>query len=428
MKTKILFLFLTFLFVIVIFSCKKDIPEPIIHGDSLKCEITEVQPMTGIVFFSSNSTCSIWNDVISLEFSYLNFNDIVTGEGVYDWTAAENLLNDIASRNHQAVLRFRYTYPGKETTVPDYIKNLPDYNETVGTSEGKETHFPDWTNQELKDFTLEFHTKFAEKYDKDPRLAFIEVGFGLWAEYHIYDGPFELGITFPSKGFQTEFFYHLGATYQTLYWLAGIESHDDVYSPIGSNPSIKDDNDFGLFDDSFMHKTHYAWNESLWNKFGRDRYKKAPCGGEFSYYSTFDQQHVLDLPDGPYGKSWEEFAELFHMTFILGNDQPRYQTRERIKQASMAAGYQFEIKKLELSDQNTIVEVENTGVAPIYCDAYITINNQRADMSLKLLMPGETETYTIDIVTKKPVLTIECDRLLPEQTIQYKANIEITTK
>ena len=45
----------------------------------------------------------------------------------------------------------------------------------------------------------------AEKYKNDPRLAFIQTGFGLWSEYHIYDGPFELGKTFPSKDFQDSF-------------------------------------------------------------------------------------------------------------------------------------------------------------------------------------------------------------------------------
>src|SRR5690606_9222911 len=117
---------------------------------------------------------------------------------------------------------FRYTYVGKTTSVPKYIKNLPDYKETKGISENKETWFPDWSNQELKDFTLEFYEKFAERYDNDNRLAFLQVGFGLWGEYHIYDGPFELGKTFPSMEFQTTFLKKMESEFKSLKWSISI--------------------------------------------------------------------------------------------------------------------------------------------------------------------------------------------------------------
>lgn len=423
-KTKILYFSLISL---ILFSCKPNVvePEPDMEykNISLKSDITDVQPLTGIVFFSNNTSSSTYKETIALEFSYLNFNDIVTAENVYDWTAAENILDDIASRNHQAILRFRYSFPGRETTVPDYIKERTDYNEVIGTSEGQTTHFPDWTCSELKTFSKEFHTKLAEKYEDDPRLAYIEIGFGLWAEYHIYDGPFELGVTFPSKDYQEEFFYHLGSTYNKLQWMAGINSIDDTYSPIGQKPAIKNDNNFGLFDDSFMHATHYAWNESLWVKYGMQRYKKSPNGGEFSYYTTHDQQHVLDLPDGAHGKSWEQEAAKFHMTFILGNDQPNYQYPDRIKQASMGAGYHFKITKFQKYPKKIVVEVKNTGVAPIYYDAYVSLDGERATESLKLMLPDESKTFTINSTNENPVLKIESDHILDSQTIQFEADL-----
>ena len=34
---------------------------------------------------------------------------------------------------------------------------------------------------ELKRFVKEFHTRFSARYDHDPRLAFVQTGFGLWA-------------------------------------------------------------------------------------------------------------------------------------------------------------------------------------------------------------------------------------------------------
>jgi hypothetical protein len=65
-----------------------------------------------------------------LEFSYCLYSDIVKTKDVYDWTKLETLLNGIADREHQAIIRFRYEYPGSRdvdgtvgtTAVPAYIK------------------------------------------------------------------------------------------------------------------------------------------------------------------------------------------------------------------------------------------------------------------------------------------------------------------
>lgn len=380
----------------------------------------KVQPMTGIVFWQDQYT-NLIKESISLEYNYMLFNDIVDETGMYNWDAVENRLSDIASRKHQSILRFRYVYPGYETSVPDYIKQLEDYHETEGLSEGKTTWFPDWTHAELMRFTLEFYTKFTEQYDNDPRLAFVQVGFGLWAEYHIYDGPFELGVTFPSKEFQEEFFRHLDTTFVLTPFSCSIDAADDAYSPFEEKPELLELH-FGNFDDSFMHNGFGDpgnYNTESWNFFGRDRYKTSPAGGEFSYYSDYDQQHVLDWPGGPYGTPYENFAEDFHISYMIGNDQANYQTPERIKDATMASGYKFKIVSFKSKPDSSVVVVTNSGVAPFYYDAFITINGVRSTQTLKLLNPGEILECSVAAGGENPILTIESDRLVPGQTIGY---------
>jgi hypothetical protein len=379
-----------------------------------------VQPMTGIVFWDGQYE-TVGKEAISMEFSYMLFNDIVKEKGVYDWTKVEKKLDDIASRNHQAIFRFRYVYVGRLTSVPDYIKDLPDYHETEGISEGQTTWFPDWTNQELKDFTLEFYTKFAEKYDNDPRIAFIEVGFGLWAEYHIYDGPFELGVTFPSKEFQEDFFYHMDTTFVVTPFMISIDAASDKYSPFEEKPELKELH-FGLFDDSFMHEEFGKpgeYNTESWNFFDRNRYKVSPAGGEFSYYTDYDQEHVLDLPDGSHGKPFEYFAKEFHITFIIGNDQPNYQPASRIKQASMASGYMFKVSSFLSKQDSSLVTVKNVGIAPIYYDAFITVDGIRSTVSLKYLLPGDSIICPVSAGGVQPELTITSDRLVEGQEIEF---------
>lgn len=382
--------------------------------------VTEVQPMTGIVFWTTNS--QVATDAISLEYSYMSYADIIVSEDNYDWSVMEELLNEVSSRNHQAILRFRFSYPGRQTTVPQYIKDLSDYNEVVGKSEGQDTWFPDWTHPELEDMTLKFYKAYANKYDNDPRLAFVQVGFGLWGEYHIYDGPFRLGETFPSKDFQKDFFTQLDQVFKNTYWSISIDAADNTYSPFVANPSYKDIS-FGLFDDSFMHENHGGYNTSSWNFFNRERYKISPAGGEFSYYTNFDQENVLNEDIGAHGVPYEVFAQNFHISYINGNDQPAYQSMERIKEASMASGYKFKLLSVKSKADSTIIKMVNLGVAPIYVDAFLAVNGIRCSESLKLLPPNEIKTFYMTAGSNNPNITIESDDILDSEEIQYFGTI-----
>lgn len=389
----------------------------------LKSSITSVQPMTGIVLWTDNHKNK--TDVISLEYSYMLYNSIVKEKGVYDWSSVDALLEKVASRKHQAILRFRFVYPGYKTSVPDYIKSLNEYNETEGESEGETTWFPDWTHEELQRFTLEFYSEFAKRYDNDPRIAFIQTGFGLWAEYHIYDGPFILGKTFPSKQFQAAFFKHLDTVFVTTPWSISIDAADEKYSPFKQQSDLKSIS-FGLFDDSFMCEDHGEYNSRCWNFFDPNRFLHSPAGGEFSYYTDYDQKHVLD-PQGIHGVSWENACKAFHISYMIGNDQVDYQTMDRIKEAGMVAGYKFRITRFLLSDDSALVEVQNTGVAPIYYDAYVAVGGIRARESLKLLGPDSSISCNFAINQNNLDLTIECDHLVPGQRIEYEANLEGTS-
>lgn len=392
-----------------------------IHIDNVP---QHVQPMTGIVFWQGQYQNKI-REATSMEFSYMLFNKVVDDQGNYDWAYVEAKLNDIASRHHQAIFRFRYVYVGEETAVPDYIKNLPDYHETEGISEGQTTWFPDWTNQDLKDFTLDFYTQFAERYDNDPRLAFVETGFGLWGEYHIYDGPFILGETFPSINFQDSFFKHLDTTLVQTPFMISIDAasidYDPPYTPFYTDPDVLDI-PFGLFDDSFMHEGFDEpgeYNTESWNFFDRNRYQVAPAGGEFSYYTSYDQQHVLDYPDGPYGKPFEYFANDFHITFIIGNDQAIYQTPERIKKASMASGYLFKITSFLSKQDSSVITIKNVGVAPFYYDAFVAVDGVRSPVTLKHLEPGDSIVCPVAAGSSDAQLAIESDRLVEGEEIEY---------
>lgn len=392
---------------------------------SLQSRITKVQPMTGIVLWADSHNSTVLkteDDYVQLEYAYVRPSDVVIGAGLYDWTPLENLLEQVRGRGKQAILRWYYVYPDRQTAVPDYIKLYSDYHETTEQSEGKKTDFPDWSHPELQQAHLDFYTAFAARYDSDPRIAFLQVGFGLWGEYHIYDPQVRLGENFPSKAYQKQFLQHLADVFDELHWSISIDAGDSSHSPIATDAGLRALR-FGNFDDSFMHSSHGAYNASMWRVFNHTtRYQHSPHGGELSYYSDYDQRNVLNT-EGMYGRTYEQLSEEFNITYMIGNDQPRYQNVQRIKEAGMANGYKFHITAFKASSTRSRVTVINRGIAPIYYDAYVTVNGVRAGQSLKGLLPEQSLELEIAAGGKNPVLTIESDRLVAGQEIQFAADL-----
>lgn len=416
-------------------------PEPAVDTSmaevKLQSAIDSVQPMTGLVLWPDHDKIKTYKDVITLEYSYCLPCRVVTGKVgndiQYDWTYLEDILNDIASRNHQAILRFRYEYPGSSecgakgsTAVPQYIKDRDDYKETYHKCEDGATYYADWSNEELKWFTKQFYTDLGAKYGNDPRIAFLEVGFGHWAEYHIYGTTLKLGTNFPSKEYQNEFLLHLGKV-MPIPWLISIDAADDEYSSIVKTPEVMA-LDFGNFDDSFMCKGHDSeeYNAECWSLIGQGtRWQRGVSGGEISYYSDKDQKNFLN-PKGMYSITWEQAAAQYHISFMIANDAPgsTYGTKDRFREAGMYSGYCFAVLSCRTGNGKTLLTVTNEGIAPIYRDAYFAIGDIRCMQSLKGLLPGQTAEMEIPAVLSDPAsLHIACDYILPSQQIQFRAAV-----
>ena len=379
-------------------------------------------PLKGIVLWPDEARDHPeLNEAVALEFAYLTPSSIVRtsdrdGRPVFNWAPLERLLDDMASRGHQAVVRFRYEYPGETTPeypgkpgatgVPAYIKSRPDYRETFSANPGGDgpTWYADWGNKALQDFTIQFFEAFASRYDADSRVAFLEVGFGHWAEYHTSGTPVRLGKNFPSKEFQATFFHRLAKCLEATPWCISIDAAQPEYSDMARDPSLSALS-FGLFDDSFMHEEHDidqgdGYNERCWNAFGKERWRRAPCGGEISYYKRRDQREFLN-PKGLYGVTWEAAAAKYHMTFVIGNDSlaGRFATPRRFREAALASGYDLRLVVAKADGHSLSVEIANKGVAPLYHDAFATIADTKgtefvAEGTLRGIQPGETRMLT----------------------------------
>ncbi|MBR0056604.1 MAG: DUF4832 domain-containing protein [Kiritimatiellae bacterium] len=387
-------------------------------------------PLKGIVLWRDTAAENPeLGDAVSLEFMYLTPCTYATGadpDGTprFDWTPLDAALDDIASRGHQAIVRFRYEYPGESipefpgkrgaTAVPKFIKERPDYHESFSQNPGGDgpTYYADWSCPALQDFTIRLHEAFAERYDADPRVAFIEVGFGHWAEYHTHGTPVRLGVNFPTKDYQEHLMRRLDAIMLQTPWLVSIDAAQTKYSDLAASPALSALG-FGLFDDSFMHRDHdfnqgEGWNEQYWRDFGPDRWRRAPCGGEVSYYQKKDQREFLS-PKGVHGVTWEQAAAKYHMTFVIGNDslQGKFGTAKRLAAAAENCGYRFRLvdARHERGKPFIIAEVANDGVAPLYHDAYLALESAQGSNvtamslsreSLRGLLPGESRLFRIE--------------------------------
>ena len=404
--------------------------------------------MTGLVLWpdEARSRNAEYGQTIQLEFSYCLPCKVVTGcndDGTiqYDWSWFDHLLDDVAGRGHQLVARFRYEYPSGSdvdgsrgtTAVPQYIKQLQDYKETYSANPGGDgpTWYADWSNSELQRFTLQFYADFAQRYAHDPRLAFVEVGFGHWAEYHIYGTKYQLGSNFPSMDFQKRFLEHLDTVMAGIPWAISIDASSADHSPVVADESLMALH-FGLFDDSFMHKSHEigttdGYNEQCWNAIGRGvRWQRGVCGGEISYYSSNDQKNFLS-PNGLYGHTWAEQAAKYHITFMIANDAPHggVATPMLFREASMATGYRFVVKQCQTNGSITRLLVANQGVAPLYRDAWFAIDDIRSATSLRGILPGQELWIEIPAVPSADGqdIHIESDCILPSQSIEFETQI-----
>jgi hypothetical protein len=125
----------------------------------------------------------------------------------------------------------------------------------------------------------------------------------------------------------------------------------------------------------------------------------------------------------PNGISFEAAARAFHISFMIGSDQPQYQTMDRIREAGMACGYRFRIVEIHPDGSSTRVVVTNAGVAPIYYDAFVAAGGARAKESLRGLPPGGRLECVVPAGVGAGALTIACDRLVPGQRIGLESDV-----
>ncbi len=357
----------------------------------------------------------------SLEFNYIPYSALVKNFDDYDWQPLEQLLNDVASRGHQAVIRIFLEYPDKSGIIPPFLINsglkVHRYlNTNTQPFPPAQVETPDYENADLRKSLKNFIAAFGKKYDGDPRLGFITAGLlGTWGEWHTYPRE-EL---FASKTVQNEVL----SAYESAFKITPVL----LRYPAGKNDEQKAPNanrNFGYHDDSFAWATlHTGKQDEEWffltalkqaGKLAQEKWKTHPIGGEIrpeAWGIVFDEQ-----PSNPQVQDFQRCVHETHVSWLMDSGMfQKKQSTDRIRRATdqvRQMGYEFHIPLATLqvaplnskslnsttSTSHTLnieVKVENRGVAPFY-------------------YPWKTEYALLASKTNKPITTLQGNGLLTE--------------
>lgn len=316
----------------------------------------------------------------SMEFNYLPYSALVKGYDEFDWSPLEELLEDIASRGHQAVFRVYLEYPNRSGVVPTFLVNdglkVHKYvNTNTQPFPPAEVETPDYENESLRRSLKRFIAALGKRYDGDPRIGFITAGLlGTWGEWHTYPRE-EL---FASKQVQQEVMdAYEGAFHVTPVLLRYPVGTDDDSKAANANRP------FGYHDDSF------AWSTLSSGKADDDwfymtrlkgagpraeaKWKTHPIGGEIrpqAWGRVFDAN-----PGKKEVQNFRKCVEATHVSWLMDSGMfEKKQKAERFQRAIQEVrrmGYEFHVPTVTIGDvENETVsvrlQIENRGVAPFY--------------------------------------------------------------
>ncbi len=349
----------------------------------------------------------------SLEFGYLSLASLMTGPTTFDWAPMERLLDGIASRGCQGVLRIYMEFPNKPSGVPEYlvqagVKVRAWTNTNTQPLPPALDHTPDYEDPRLREALKNFIAALGARYDGDPRIGFITAGLlGTWGEWHCHPHA----EWFASKTVQAEVMDAYEAAFKKTPVL--------LRNPAGDNDPARASNgrrNFGYHDDSFAWSTietgskDDAWTflAAMRKAGAMDRWRTAPIGGEIRP----ELWPCLWKKEGC--KEGQDFARCVretHASWLMESSTSNPLTpdeRERALAAAQSLGYELQIVKATAALQGRALDVSvtltNRGVAPFYAAwpvRLLAVDSAGAESAaelpfvLKSLLPAATDTQSV---------------------------------
>lgn len=349
---------------------------------------------------------------VSVGYNRFNWNQVEPTEGVYDWSVIDEFINKWDALGKKAAFGIACASSTNTASylTPKWVFDAGAEYTTFTTSNGGTQYVPVW-NDEIFLAKLDNFTKaFAEKYDGDPRIAFIDVrSYGNFGETHTSGLTGSAGISANDEKKHID----IAAKYfkKTQLMLCTANTGEQ-----GIKTEYAVNNGIGLRTDSIM-SGNYSETHRL-----DDAYGKEPT--VFEFVNSYSNMKALADNYGSESNDnghWNE--DRYLSSFFVGkpsymdlgqynNDSEVFiqDNRELIELLSNKMGYHFVLKSMNIPESisagktfNVDAEWINKGVAPLYEECYPALavldNNNRVidkcwldSFKPEEWMPGEDVT------------------------------------
>ena len=341
-------------------------------------------PFKGWVAWGKSPLFEEYSQPYSMIFVIVHWHQIEPVRGNFDWASFERYWHfDHAKGNKKIVLRVVLDYPKGPTDM-----EIPNW--LYDKIEGRGTHYdhpergkgfsPDYSNPTLIAEHERFMKMLGERYNNDPRIAFIQAGsLGHWGEWHT--SPLGTG-EFPDYDIAEEYLRHYTQSFP-----------DKIVMVRRPLEFLLKNKNIGLYNDSMASDATFRWLDwirsgytSRWDKkthpgLDKNWWHKRCSAGEFASYEKGIQHWIIG---NRYEITLEQIKDS-HTSWIgpqsAGKIPNSSDYQEAIDNILKKLGYRYVIesvscKKYVLAGQRFSMDlvIDNTGVAPIYYNWPIEIS------------------------------------------------------
>lgn len=351
----------------------------------------------------------------SLVFNYVSWKDLEPTKGVIDFASFEtkNRLVYWGSKNIKMIIRVHMDYPRSyaHIDIPDWLYQEiggdgTTYNKSVDGSYGM-GFSPNYNNAKIIAYHRELIRKLGERYNNDPRIAFIELGsVGHWGEWHTYRGS-SLVIPFPKTAISDQY----------------VQPYLDYFSNkrilMRRLLPITKTNSMGMFNDEFgNYNQTYTW----WLNRINTAYFDPIIGEQMPSWSDYWKYNVV----GGENTIMDSMSNSFPAVLQAAKDIHLSYTKSDFSLSDPATlanattfyktiGYRFVVQSASIKSiqypgetANINIEINNKGVAPFYYNWPIELSliNSSGAVSLKTNINQDIRTWMPGITSFSTSLTI----------------------
>jgi len=332
-----------------------------------KIELIEIDeplenPFKGFTTWIGN-TNPIFDE--KLQYATFAWRDIEPQKGVYNWSRLEQGWGDVQKTGKRVGFRIAACIPGSgQNDIPQWLIDK-GVSMRPYSIDGHQGFAPNWDDTVFLAAHHDFITALGNRYDQDPRVAWIDIGsYGFWGEWHVWLNE------------------SLTATRETKQAIL-----EDYFQAFPTKPKvIAFDDDFatkyvterggGIRNDCLGTEASNNWylksldridptlNENVW--------KTAIITGEF----CGGTQGAIDGTTLRFNLNFD-FIKQTHWSFIGpagGAIQPQSEEhRKNLELLHKTLGYRFVIRRFVHRDDvkkgenfEFDIQIENKGIAPFY--------------------------------------------------------------